>query len=246
MPPEKESFRFDDTITDNQRTSLQKYQDTIIGNRSVKQLLLHELLMLLVNPLPGALGVFLRKQCFPVLLGGVGKGVIFGRSLGFRSASHIYIGADCMVDDYVMLGHRGQENHIRIGERCLLGRFTQLHTRGGNIDIGHRVNISSSCHLVSASNLTIGDHTLIAGGCYIGGLQHTFDDPNIPIVDQPMQDHGGVKIGRDCWLGAHVIVSDGVTIGQGCVIGANSVVTKSLPPFSVALGSPAKVLRQRG
>ncbi len=246
MKDKSENYRFDNIVGDQSRGFLQKYQDTIIGDRRYSKLLTYELLMLLANPIPGALGLALRKTFFPALFGSVGKGVIFGGNLSVRAPGGIHIGDKALIDDYVMLSHRGgPDNSIRIGERCLIGRFTQLHTRGGNIDLREHVNISASCHLVSANELTIGAHTLIAGGCYIGGLQHKFADPDKLIIDQGVDDRGGVRIGRDCWLGAHVVVNDGVTIGDGSIIGSGSVVTKDIPPYSIAVGTPAKVVRER-
>jgi len=247
MKDKSENYRFDNIVDDPKRGFLQKYQDTIIGSRSLVKLTTYELLMLLANPVPGALGLALRKALFPHLFGSVGKGVIFGQNISVRAPGGIHIGDKALIDDYVMLSHRGgPENSIRIGERSLIGRFTQLHTRGGDIDLHEHVNISASCHLVSANKLTIGAHTLIAGGCYIGGLQHKFSDRNRPIIEQGVDDRGGVHIGKDCWLGAHVIVNDGVTIGDGSIIGSGAVVTKDIPPYSIAVGTPARVIRERG
>jgi len=247
MKDQSENYRFDNIVDDKSRGFLQKYQDTIIGDRRMGKLITYELLILFANPIPGALGLALRKALFPFLFGSVGKGVIFGSNLSVRAPGDIHIGDKALIDDYVMLSHRGgPDNSIRVGERCLIGRYTQLHTRGGNIDLHEHVNISASCHLVSANELSIGAHTLIAGGCYIGGLQHIFDDRDELIINQGVDDRGGVRIGKDCWLGAHVVVNDGVTIGDGCIIGSGAVVTKDIPSYSIAVGTPAKVVRERG
>jgi acetyltransferase-like isoleucine patch superfamily enzyme len=246
MNDKSKQFRFDDMVADQSRNFLQKYQDAVIGNRRITTLIKYELLMLLVNPFPGAIGLGLRKVLFPGLFGSAASGIIFGHNLSIRSPGNIHIGSNSMIDDYVMLSHRGsQDQYIKIGDNCLVGRYTQIHTRGGNIDIRPRVNISSNCFLVSANELSIGEHTLIGGGCYIGGLQHNFSDPDKLIIDQGVTDRGGVHIGKDCWLGAHVMINDGITIGDGCVIGSGSVVTRDIPAYSVALGSPAKVIRER-
>lgn len=69
-------------------------------------------------------------------------------------------------------------------------------------------------------------------------------------MELPIREQGvtreGIIIEDDCWLGSGVKVLDGVTIGKGCVIGANSVVTKDIPPYSVAVGAPARVIKKRG
>ena len=246
MNDRSKEFRFDNVLADRSRNFLQKYQDAVIGNRRISKLIVYEILMLLVNPFPGAIGLALRKAFFPSLFGSAGKGVLFGHHLSLRSPGNIHIGANSMIDDYVMLSHRGSaDQSINIGDSCLIGRYTQIHTRGGNLEIHPHVNISSNCFLVSANEMVIGEHTLIGGGTYIGGLQHKYSDPGKLIIDQGVDDRGGVHIGKDCWLGAHVMINDGITIGDGCVIGSGSVVTRDIPPYSVAVGSPAKVIRER-
>ena len=70
-----------------------------------------------------------------------------------------------------------------------------------------------------------------------------FDDPDRPVPWQGFSTKGPTRIGDNVWLGANVVVTSGVTIGERSVIGANSVVTHDIPPFSIATGSPAKVLR---
>lgn len=71
-------------------------------------------------------------------------------------------------------------------------------------------------------------------------MNHVFADPDTPIRLQG-ETASGIRIGRDVWIGTSVKVLDGVEIGDGCVVGAGSVVTKSLPPYCVAVGVPAKV-----
>jgi acetyltransferase-like isoleucine patch superfamily enzyme len=74
---------------------------------------------------------------------------------------------------------------------------------------------------------------------------HVFDDPNRLIRQQPLTCKG-ITIEDDCWIGTGVRILDGVTIGQGSVIGAGAVVNKDIPPYSVAVGVPAKVISKRG
>ena len=90
---------------------------------------------------------------------------------------------------------------------------------------------------------------MFAPNVFISSGAHAFDQmPHRPILEQeklaPVPDRP-VRVFDDCWLGINAVVSPGVTIGRGCVIGANSVVTQDMPPYSVAAGVPARVLRQR-
>ncbi|MET7280381.1 DapH/DapD/GlmU-related protein [Kribbella sp. NPDC005582] len=98
--------------------------------------------------------------------------------------------------------------------------------------------------MVAALELVeIGAHCMLANGCFVTDSNHRFDDPERPVPWQGFDSKGPTRIGDNVWLGANVVVTSGVTIGERCVVGANSVVTRDLPPYSIAAGAPAKVLR---
>lgn len=99
--------------------------------------------------------------------------------------------------------------------------------------------------MVAAMELVeIGDHCMLANGCFVSDANHRFDDPDKPITWQGFSTKGPTRIGDNVWLGANVVVTSGVTIGERCVIGANSVVTHDIPAFSIAAGAPARVVRE--
>jgi acetyltransferase-like isoleucine patch superfamily enzyme len=99
--------------------------------------------------------------------------------------------------------------------------------------------------MVAATELVeIGEHCMFANGCFVTDGNHRFDDPGLPVPWQGFSSKGPTRIADNVWCGANVVVTSGVTIGERCVIGANSVVTTDLPPFSIAAGAPAKVLRR--
>jgi acetyltransferase-like isoleucine patch superfamily enzyme len=98
--------------------------------------------------------------------------------------------------------------------------------------------------MIAAMELVeIGDHCMLANGCFVTDASHTFTDPVTPVPWQGFDSKGPTRIGDNCWLGAHVVVTSGVTIGARCVIGANSVVTSDIPDHSIAVGAPARVIR---
>ena len=97
--------------------------------------------------------------------------------------------------------------------------------------------------VASVELVEIGDHCMFANGCFVTDGNHRFDDPDQPVTWQGFTTKGPTRIGDNVWCGANVVVTSGVTIGERCVIGANSVVTHDLPPFSIAAGIPARVLR---
>lgn len=136
--------------------------------------------------------------------------------------------------------------NISLGNGCMIGKGVFLSaTNSSFIEIGSTVSINTGCHLVAAYGITIGDHTRIGEYVSLRDQNHTFSNPEIPVHRQGFTG-SAITIGKDVWIGRGVFIGSGVTIGDGCIIGANSVVTKSLPPMSIAVGAPAKVIRKRG
>ena len=111
------------------------------------------------------------------------------------------------------------------------------------VRIGEGTFLNMGVMLAAEQLVEIGAHTMIANGCFVSDASHRYDDPEKPITWQGFESKGPTRIGDNCWLGVGVVVTSGVTIGERCVIGANSVVTSDIPPFSVAAGAPARVLR---
>jgi acetyltransferase-like isoleucine patch superfamily enzyme len=120
---------------------------------------------------------------------------------------------------------------IRNGERILIGAGTK---------VGERAYLwagDSSAHIRIGEHCRIGPEVFITASDY--GLQ-----PDEPIAYQERNERD-VTIGNDVWLGARVFVGAGVTLGDGCVVSAGSVITRSLPPGSIAVGVPARIVRRR-
>lgn len=242
MASKYDQFRFDNAFAGHKHSFMQKYQDLVIGNRNFGRLLQYELLTLLIGQLPGALGLALRKIFYPGLFANVGKKTLFGHHLSLRAPSRIRLGNNVVLDDYVFLSIRGTDDEtVEIGDEVQIGRNAQLKARAGSIFIDDHANIGAECRIDSTAQVHIGKHALIAGRCYIGGVNHEYTRLDIPIRQQPLNSKGGVHIGDDVWLGAHVIVNDGVTIGTGAIIGAGAVVTKNIPDYAIAMGIPAQV-----
>ena len=95
------------------------------------------------------------------------------------------------------------------------------------------------------ASIIIGDYVRIAPHVYIGAGNKGFDDPNKLILEQEKVGKG-IVIEDDVWIGANCVILDGVCIGRGSVIGAGTVVTREIPPLSIAVGNPARVIRKRG
>lgn len=133
---------------------------------------------------------------------------------------------------------------IEIGSKAKIKEYAILGPRNGFIKVGNGSTINPFCVLLGYGGIEVGDNVRIAAGTSIIAFNHNFSDPDKPIAEQG-NNQRGIVIEDDVWIGAGVKILDGVRIGTGCVIGANSTVTRSIPPFSLAVGSPATVIKSR-
>jgi len=140
----------------------------------------------------------------------------------------------------------GPQARLHFGEMNTIYPGCLFRLERGVIETGDRVSFGPGCIIYETrAGLRIGDHTLIAGGVKICGVNHGFADPHVPMRDQPSQALP-VIIGADVWIGMGAIILPGVEIGDGCIIGAGAVVTKSMPPGTMGRGVPCKPTGRRG
>jgi acetyltransferase-like isoleucine patch superfamily enzyme len=138
-----------------------------------------------------------------------------------------------------------QDGRLEIGPQVLLEPGVWLTAPGqARIRIGGGTFLNLGVMVAAADLVEIGEHCMFANGCFISDASHRFDDPNRPVPWQGFTSKGPTRVGDNVWCGANAVITSGVTVGERCVIGANSVVTRDLPPFSVAVGVPAKVIAQ--
>jgi lipopolysaccharide O-acetyltransferase len=140
------------------------------------------------------------------------------------------------------------ERRIAVGDFVSIGPRCWLQVLGPGEDvaitIGSGTGIVSDCVLSAASSITIGERVLFARGIYVSDHSHAFDDPDTAIRDQGIDRVAPVVIEDGAWLGENVVVCPGVTIGRRAVVGANSVVIRDIPARTVAVGAPARAVRQ--
>jgi acetyltransferase-like isoleucine patch superfamily enzyme len=230
-------------------SKLGQYQDLVVGSRSLGKLIVFELVMLLASQVPGALGLFLRAKLYPLVLGHVGRGVVFGSHVTFRHPHKIRIGAGSVIDDHCFLDAKGTHNQgITLGERVFLGRNTILSCKDGDIVLEDRVNFGFNCDVFSSNRVVVGADTVIAAYVYIlSGGSYQLERTDIPIAEQyDLSTSKPTTIGPGSWLGAGVTVVEGVTVGRGAVLGTGAVVNQDVPDFGVAVGIPARTIRIRG
>ena len=222
-----------------------QYVSLVVGRPDLATLVVYELVMLLTQWVPGALGLVLRKTFYPGLLGSCGRNVVFGQNVVLRHPHKIHIGDNVVIDDNCLVDAKGETNTgIRIGSGVFIGRNSILSCKNGDIELADGANIGFNCEIFSAGQVRIGEGTLLAAYTYVIGGDHDVTDPTRPVQEQARKSDG-VRIGAGAWLGAGVKVLDGVTIGDGAIVGAGAVVTKDVPERSVAVGVPAKVVADR-
>lgn len=141
-----------------------------------------------------------------------------------------------------------RKGKIEIGEKSTVAANAALQ---GNIRLGKNCSVQYNTMIVGYGTkddekgaVKIGSNVRIAGNCMIISANHIFADREKPICEQGL-DVATITIEDDVWIAGGVHIMAGVTVGKGSVIGAGSIVTKDIPPYSVAVGSPAKVIKSR-
>ncbi len=138
-----------------------------------------------------------------------------------------------------------REGRLEVGPATLLEPNVWITAPGdARVRIGEGTFLNMGVMIAAERLVEIGDHCMLANGCFVSDASHRYDDPERPVPWQGFESKGPTRIGENCWLGANVVVTSGVGIGERCVIGANSVVTKDIEPYSVAAGAPARVMRK--
>ena len=244
----KNEFKIQDSIAGVRKSKVQKYMDLVIGSSKFSNLIKYELLMLFISRIPGALGVYLRSKLYPIILGEVGTGSVFGSNIVFRHPKKIKLGDNVIIDDNVLIDAKGNKNNgIQIGNNVFIGRNSILSCKDGDIILKDRANIGFNSYIYSSNQVKIGEDVLIAGFTYIsGGGNYNLGKLDIPINQQyDFEGKGGVEIEENVWVAAKVVILDGVKIGKGSVLAAGAVINKDVPEMSIVGGIPGKVLKNR-
>jgi acetyltransferase-like isoleucine patch superfamily enzyme len=162
--------------------------------------------------------------------------------------SRLHLGRGCFIDDGVTIYAHSDGGEVRLGDRVHLYRGTIVEVgAGGSVHIGDDTHIQAGCNLKGfLGNVLIGCNVQVAPQCGFSPYEHEFEDCDATIKSQGIRSAGDIVLEDDVWLGIGVKVLEGVRIGKGAVIGAGAVVTKDIPPYAIAVGVPARVIRMRG
>ncbi len=187
----------------------------------------------------------IRNEYYKHMFKHMGENVYIGVGVKIENPELITIEDNVKICDGATLIAR-PESEIHIGKNTVINDRVYLDTeqKGGYIHIENDVYIGTGTTLFGHKGLEIGDHVLMAQNITLTPYSHKFSDPETNIIRQ-----GGhskkVTIGRDSYIGMGVCIMYSGDIGEGSVIAAGAVVVKPIPPYSVAVGCPAKVIKRR-
>ncbi|RUR77842.1 acyltransferase [Chlorogloeopsis fritschii PCC 9212] len=210
----------------------QRVQETLVFN--------------LAKGIPTSVGIKLRNLLYRNIFARISKSAYIQYGVEFIEPSCIEIGNNVGIFRGVNINASGHPNNkIYLADGVVIDYGVDIRSLiNTSIYIDKDTFIGPYVCMAGPGNIKIGKNCLIASQAGIYANNHIYSDPTQLITSQGVTRQG-IVIEDDCWLGTGVKVLDGVTIGKGSVIGANAVVTKNIPPFSIAVGVPARVIKSR-
>ena len=155
---------------------------------------------------------------------------------GIMAGENVYIGKNCNIKG---------KNHVLLGDEVSIRPYVQIWSESGLIEIKKGTEIGERSRISIANYLEIGEKVLISPNVYITDCDHQYNNLKIPVMDQGIVQMGQkVFIGEGSYIGINVVIVGNIKIGKHCVVGANSVVTKDVPDYCVAVGSPARIIKR--
>jgi acetyltransferase-like isoleucine patch superfamily enzyme len=213
---------------------------------SVPRYILEQSVMALAGWVPTVAGIALRAVLYRLVLRMDGVAAV-EKGVRLRYLRNIRLGHGAYLDENTYL--HACPNGIEIGPRTLVMHGSVLHVynfRGiphSGIKIGEDSLIGEYNILRGQGGITIGNRVYTSPMVQLLAVNHIFDDPTRPFVEQGITARG-IRIEDDVWVGSGATVTDNVVIGAGSVVAAGSVVTRDVPPRTVVAGIPAKVVRE--
>jgi acetyltransferase-like isoleucine patch superfamily enzyme len=212
---------------------------------STGRYILEQFLYLLVGWIPTVVGIGIRGVLYRLILHMKGLSAI-EHNVRLRFADHIHLGRGVYLDQNTYL--HACPKGIEIGDRTIVMHGAVLHVYNfrnmphSGIKIGQDCLVGEYSVIRGQGGVTIGDRVYTSPFTQIIAVNHVFDDPKRPFIEQGITAEG-IVIEDDVWLGAGAIITDGVRVGKGAVVAAGSVVTRDVLPHTVVGGVPAKVIK---
>lgn len=177
------------------------------------------------------------------------KRLFIGCKTSIKHKSHIVLGNSIQIKDYVEINGLCKQG-IKIGDNASIGKYTIIRGTGSIKNLGYGLEIGKNfgcgdfCFFGCSGGIKIGDNVIMGQNVRFHSQNHNFEKIDIPIKNQGVNSKG-IVIGDDCWIGAGTTILDGVKIGQGCVIGANTLINSDVPEYSIVVGNPFRIVRNR-
>jgi acetyltransferase-like isoleucine patch superfamily enzyme len=206
---------------------------------------LEQSLYLLIGWIPTLVGIGLRGLLYRLILRMDGWAAI-ENNVRLRFAENIRLGNGVYLDHGSYL--HACPNGIEIGDETIVMHGAILHVYnfrdmpGSHIKIGRNSLVGEYSVIRGQGGVTIGDRVYTSPFSQVIAVNHVFDDPDIPFVEQGITAEG-IVIEDDVWIGSGAVITDGVRVGKGAVIAAGAVVTKDVPPHTVVGGVPARPIK---
>jgi len=159
----------------------------------------------------------------------------------------LHLSQGCYIDALAVIWSGQGGGSVNLARDVHINRGTIIEVaHGSTITIGEHTHVQAYCNLYAyAGNIRIGNYVMIAPKCALFPYQHKVDDLSEMMEQQGFVSKGDIVIEDDVWLGTGAKIMDGVRIGRGAIVGAGAVVTRDIPPYTIAAGVPARVIRKR-
>ena len=242
----EESHFIRSKLFDDDKSAFDRYKELVFHTFSWPKLIRYELLITFIGPIPGALGLVLRKRLYRSLFRKVGKGVVFGRNLTLHHTDRITLGDGVMLDRGAVLDARGAgDTGIIIGDRVIVNRGAAIQAKVGHIEIGNDCNIGSNVDVISQGPITLKNRVSIACKATVAGGRYVVEKERDEADAKRRFTNGPIQIGSNTRIGMGAIVQDGVTIGDNTIVAPGAVVFEDVPSDTVVWGNPARPVRSR-
>lgn len=227
-------------------SAMQRYAALVLAKPGLLPLIRYELLITFLGPIPGALGIALRKTFYPLLFRHIGRGVVFGANLVLRHPERIHLGDGVMLDDGALVDGRGAgEEGLVLGDRVIVNRGASIQCKVGAITIGDETNVGAGVRIISQGPIRIAEEVSIASGCTIAGGRYEVARTGEPADEKRRFTSGEIRIARKVRVGMNALIQDGVSIGEAAIVAPASVVTTDVAAHTVVSGFPARPWRER-
>lgn len=179
----------------------------------------------------------------------VGGSLFIGKKVKILFGKKIILGRTVFIGDFVEINALSKlgikiGNNVSILRNSIIECTGVIRNLGEELIIGDNVGIAQNCFIQVRGKVTIGNNVIFGPGVSVYSENHNYSNLEVPISQQG-ENRKGVIIGDGVWLGAGSTILDGVNIGSNSIVAAGSVVTKDVPPFTIAGGVPAKILKYR-